>query len=303
MLAAISEALVSFVAMTLLLGTIFQLLAVHFGPANSGRIWLLPAMWAPAIAAFCTGAANRQMAWTAVKRSGWRYLGAGLLLGWAPTVMQTIFLAITGGGRWDSQHYPLALDGRSIMAIHRRSVLWGTGPQSFAHFGLNLALSIAVASVMVAVIGGIGEEIGWRGVLQPSLEARYGRLRGTLYVGLIWAYWHLPVNLAGYNDSSHPVLNALVLFPVAVVAMSFVFAWLARRSGSVWPAALAHGANNTINGAFLVTALTPGIDSASLLIAMLLVAAIFIVSTARNHSRSLATWAASSGAQFSKSTL
>jgi membrane protease YdiL (CAAX protease family) len=52
-----------------------------------------------------------------------------------------------------------------------------------------------------------------------------------LLVGLIWGYWHLPVNLAGYNDSAHPLLEGLVIFQIHTVAMSFMLAWLVKRSG------------------------------------------------------------------------
>jgi membrane protease YdiL (CAAX protease family) len=69
---------------------------------------------------------------------------------------------------------------------------------------------------------------------------------------LIWGYWHLPANLAGLNDALHPVLGSLVIFPLEAISMSFVLAWLANRSRSVWPSALAHGANNTLLACMMV---------------------------------------------------
>ena len=277
------RSITSFVAVTLLLGSAAQLLAIRTGLETRGRIWLLLAMWAPAISAFSTGAPNRQLAWAALKKSGWRFLGHGLTLGFAPTFLKTLLLAVTGSGQWDSQHFELSPGGHSLNAVHHLMLL-GSGPQSFSYFGLNLTLSITVWAMMVALTLAIGEEVGWRGVLQPSMEARYSRFRGTLYVGVIWAFWHLPLNLKGYNDSSRPFLNALLLFPIALVAFSFVLAWLTRASGSVWPAALAHGANNTISPAFLLTAKSWGADSAAGLIGMLLVVAIVVGSTWRTRS-------------------
>ena len=96
----------------------------------------------------------------------------------------------------------------------------------------------------------------WRGVLQPALERRFGFFKGTLVVGLVWGAWHLPLNLAGYNDPSHPVWTALVIFPLATTGLAFVLAWLLRRSSSVWPCAVAHMANNLWSGVPLVK--TPG---------------------------------------------
>lgn len=166
--------------------------------------------------------------------------------------------------------------GMELVDLLKLGVLLGAGEQGFGLFALNLFLSASLGSVVTALIGGIGEELGWRGFLQPSLERRWGPLKGTIAVGLIWAYWHLPANLMGYNDDKHPLLNALLLFPVAVVAMSFGFAWLARRSGSAWPAALAHGANNTLSGAFLMTPQTWSADAATELLSMALVSAVFV---------------------------
>jgi len=133
--------------------------------------------------------------------------------------------------------------GMELVDLLKLGVLLGAGEQGFGLFALNLFLSASLGSVVT---------------------------------GLIWAYWHLPANLMGYNDDKHPLLNALLLFPVAVVAMSFGFAWLARRSGSAWPAALAHGANNTLSGAFLMTPQTWSADAATELLSMALVSAVFV---------------------------
>jgi membrane protease YdiL (CAAX protease family) len=139
--------------------------------------------------------------------------------------------------------------------------------------------------VVTALIGGIGEELGWRGFLQPALERRWGPFKGTVAVGLIWAYWHLPANLMGYNDARHPLLNAFLFFPIAVVAMSFGFAWLTRKSGSAWPAAFAHGANNTIGSAFLMTPESWSADAATELLAVLLVSAVFVRASLQRRPR------------------
>lgn len=92
----------------------------------------------------------------------------------------------------------------------------------------------------------MGEELGWRGFLQGVLVEKVGTTRGIVLLGLIWSFWHLPALLAGYNYPAHPVLGALVLFPAQLIAASFFLAWLTIRSGSFWPAAIAHGAVNSI---------------------------------------------------------
>jgi membrane protease YdiL (CAAX protease family) len=269
-------AILRFLLVVFALGIILQVAAIRAGLRGSGSGLLLLTMWAPTVAAITTSRAARRMAWVALKRLNICWLGLGLLIGWAPGLLKALFLALSRMGSWDSGHFELAPDGGSILAVHHIGVALGTGPQSFVHFAINLLFSITLGSVVIALIGGVGEEIGWRVVLQPSLERRFGRFRGTCLVGLIWAYWHLPVNLVGYNDVHSPLLNALLFFPLGVVAMSFGLAWLTRQSKSVWPAALAHGANNTIGAAFLVVAKGSSENIVAELLSLFLVGGVFI---------------------------
>ena len=41
------------------------------------------------------------------------------------------------------------------------------------------------------ILGGIGEEIGWRSFLQPSLESKIPVIISSLIVGSIWGLWHV----------------------------------------------------------------------------------------------------------------
>ena len=252
-------------------GMACQLAAVRLGLRQAGAMFLILTMWTPALAAWTTSRAARRLAWAALRRASFRWWGLGLVVGWLPGLLKTVILAVGGWGRWDDAHFALAPGGGSIQAIHGLGTVLGPGAQGFFYFGLNLLLSISLGSVLAGTFGGLGEELGWRAVLQPSLEGRFGRLAGTCLVGLIWAYWHLPVNLAGYNDPHHPVLTAVVFFPLAAVALSFGFAWLFRESRSVWPVALAHGANNTLGSAFLLVAQGWSADIGAELAALLLV--------------------------------
>jgi membrane protease YdiL (CAAX protease family) len=70
--------------------------------------------------------------------------------------------------------------------------------------------------------------------------------RGIALLGLIWALWHLPALLAGYDYPEHPRLGAFLFMPIQLVAASFFLGWLTLRARSVWPAAIAHGAVNSI---------------------------------------------------------
>ena len=78
--------------------------------------------------------------------------------------------------------------------------------------------------------------------------AQYGVVAGLVGLGLFWGIWHAPVIYAGYNFPGYPLLGSLVFMPLFTLGTSGVFAWLTLRSGSFWPAVLAHASFNSTAG-------------------------------------------------------
>jgi len=89
-----------------------------------------------------------------------------------------------------------------------------------------------------------GEEIGWRGFLVAELHKVTNFTATCLITGIIWSVWHFPVIIYGMYLARMPVGPQLLLFLVAVTAMTFPISWLRLRSGSVWPAVLFHASHN-----------------------------------------------------------
>lgn len=60
---------------------------------------------------------------------------------------------------------------------------------------MNFSLpAIASALFFTLIQGATGEEAGWRGYLQPIMEKKAGGvLKGSLFVGLVWSFWHTPL--------------------------------------------------------------------------------------------------------------
>ena len=113
----------------------------------------------------------------------------------------------------------------------------------------QFAASLLVSGVLLSLVTSlttVQEEIGWRGFLQSKLLERNRRLPSVVFLGLIWAAWHLPLILAGFNYPEAPVLGALVYFPLAAVGVSGWLAWLTLRSKSLWPAVLFHAGFNSV---------------------------------------------------------
>ena len=122
-----NAAIFRFLGVAFVGATITQMAAVHAGLRNGGMGWLLLTMWMPALAAFTTSRAARRMAWASLRKFSVRWLGLGFLIGCAPSLLKAAILAASGWGHWDSGHFELASDGRSIQAIHHIAVVLGGG--------------------------------------------------------------------------------------------------------------------------------------------------------------------------------
>ncbi|MFW5689789.1 MAG: CPBP family intramembrane glutamic endopeptidase [Spirochaetota bacterium] len=92
----------------------------------------------------------------------------------------------------------------------------------------------------------LGEEVGWRGYALPRLRDRFGPLRASLVVGVVWGVWHLPLWWMGGNFHAQIPFG---LFVLQDVALAIVLTWLFNRTGgSVLLVALLHAASNLAIG-------------------------------------------------------
>lgn len=87
------------------------------------------------------------------------------------------------------------------------------------------------------------EELIWRGYLQPRFVQRFGVIRGVFLLGLAWSAFHFLDDFRKTSED-YQVLLKLTSRLGLCIAMSYVLGWLTLRSGSIWPAALAHGLQN-----------------------------------------------------------
>ncbi len=92
-----------------------------------------------------------------------------------------------------------------------------------------------------------GEEFGWRGYLQPRLFPGKPVL-AAIVTGVIWAAWHFPIILRGYDYGRDEAVLGCGALTVSAILLSFIFAWLVERTGSIWASSLAHAATNAIGG-------------------------------------------------------
>ncbi|WP_326553341.1 CPBP family intramembrane glutamic endopeptidase [Micromonospora sp. NBC_01813] len=119
---------------------------------------------------------------------------------------------------------------------------------------IAIQLAILPAAAFINLIPALGEELGWRGWLLPKLMP-LGTLPAIVISGVIWGLWHAPLILLGYNYPDAPGWLGMTAMVGMCVVFGAVFGWLRLRSGSVWPAALAHAAFNGAGGTYLLFAM------------------------------------------------
>ena len=102
--------------------------------------------------------------------------------------------------------------------------------------GAQAGLFVAHFVLQVAVVA-VGEELGWRGWLLPTLATRTSRLRAALGTGVIWGVWHAPLLLSGLATAS--------MFLLFVIGLSVLFTWLwAHARARLFTVIVAHASVN-----------------------------------------------------------
>jgi uncharacterized protein len=83
--------------------------------------------------------------------------------------------------------------------------------------------------LFMVFVGGGQEEFGWRGYALPILENKFGIWIANLMLGIIWAFWHIP--LWFINGTSQTYMN-FKGFILLTIGYSFIFSWIRQISGN-----------------------------------------------------------------------
>jgi membrane protease YdiL (CAAX protease family) len=209
-----------------------------FAPqTNLAGVLMLVIGFAPALGNAVTRLATREgwsnmLLWPKLRR-GWPvYLAASIL----PLV------AILLGGAIYFLIFPGEFD--LSMAYARETGRVAAAGTPAAILGQEILTGLSLVLLLTFVIW--GEEFGWRAYLLPKLMPLGGR-KAVLLVGAIWGAWHWPMIFLGFQYGLHywgaPIIGPL-LFVLIILSPSVVYSWMTLRTGSVWPACLAHAVNN-----------------------------------------------------------
>jgi membrane protease YdiL (CAAX protease family) len=119
--------------------------------------------------------------------------------------------------------------------------LWTTGSR--------IALNVLVNASVLATYGtmtALGEELGWRGYLQPRLDT--AGVRGSfVVVGLCWSIYHAPFTLVDWSGTTAGLAFALAKGLVLDITLSYLWAQLSYRAQSLWPAVFLHSFHNGVS--------------------------------------------------------
>jgi membrane protease YdiL (CAAX protease family) len=117
------------------------------------------------------------------------------------------------------------------------------GAGTFGRYpGLPPLPPLAVFDLVLLGVG-FGQEIGWRGLALPRLQARHGPFAGAVAVSVPWGIWMAPLLVVNrwWMEPGQDPLAVLLAAGALLVSSSIVLAFLvARTGGSIAAAAIWH---------------------------------------------------------------
>jgi membrane protease YdiL (CAAX protease family) len=194
-------------------------------------------------------------------------------------VIATTLFYLAGFGPWIVAMVMLKAQGRSLCGWLRSLFKWRLHPGWYL-FALGFpVLLVAIVSLiywrlgntldftvlpsrlgayvptllLIAIVGGGNEEPGWRGFGLPTLQQRYSPFMATGILGIVWAFWHVPL-LATNPDVASGVASTQDIMLIAGVTLlsiathAFWYTWLMNRTGSALLCILLHASYNAANG-------------------------------------------------------
>lgn len=107
-------------------------------------------------------------------------------------------------------------------------------PDESLPIGAGMIVLMVVFNLM---LGPLGEELGWRGIMQTRLQDDLGWLSASLVVGAVWFSWHLPLWTI---DSPHAAIPLHLFAAHCMLYAVIIGAAGAVSAGSLVPAIALH---------------------------------------------------------------
>ncbi len=164
---------------------------------------------------------------------------ANIILGTLGPSLMGILLTLLGGGKGNLRAMwgPSGPPGRwSAYALLIVPAITLAKLALITVFGVPYtmgSLATKLSFLPLAFVAPLSEEFGWRGFALPSLQKRLTPLVSAVIIGLVWGFWHLPVDYWGTHVSLGPLfwVNFLLFGPILLTALAVLMAWIYNRSG------------------------------------------------------------------------
>jgi membrane protease YdiL (CAAX protease family) len=115
------------------------------------------------------------------------------------------------------------------------------------------------------------EELAWRGYALPRLQAKYGALKASAWIGVLWTVFHLPLFLM---KGGHPAGYPFWLFAIMILAWTIPFTSLYNGSGG--SVLLTHMLHQSMNASVEAIPIYPVITKSLLPIGLVTAASVIL---------------------------
>ncbi|MFC0120354.1 CPBP family intramembrane glutamic endopeptidase [Pseudoalteromonas xiamenensis] len=207
-----------FVLFTFLISSIFTYLWV----TSEDSAWLLGFAWGPGIAGIITAFLFRK-----------KISGFGWSLGNVRYLLMSYFTPIL---------YCLLIYG--VVWLSPFGSYGGFESAYITSFPTMTMLGFLLQGTLYAAHSAIGEEIGWRGYLTPTLLQYCSPFQTSLMVGILWSLWHYPIIVLGLYGTDVDLVYQLICFSLMTIGVNFIYTWFRVKSGSLWTGLLLHSSHN-----------------------------------------------------------
>ncbi len=132
----------------------------------------------------------------------------------------------------------VAIAGGTVVSALLTGLLHSAQGREFTLLFRRGAYPIPLTVVLSLLSGPTGEEAGWRGYLRPELEKRLGFWKGTVTLGVIWAFWHTVLwfvdsDFTGWSMAVYIISNVVVMTALNII-MSCVLERHNNLAYAIW---------------------------------------------------------------------